>query len=114
MYPHALGAETAQVEVEVAMDRHQLADFDAGGDAAFAHPLRRPETGGVVVARDVEAGEGRGQIRLGELVMILDLHQQGLSVSVIARPLECDRKTVRKYIERGLQTPARASRERAW
>ena len=50
-------------------------------------------------------------IRLGELVMILDLHQQGLSVSVIARPLECDRKTVRKYIERGLQTPAYGPRE---
>ena len=45
-------------------------------------------------------------IRLGELVMILDLHQQGLSVSAIARQLECDRKTVRKYIERGLKAPA--------
>ena len=45
-------------------------------------------------------------IRLGELVMILDLHRQGLSVSAIARQLERDRKTVRKYIERGLQAPA--------
>jgi transposase-like protein len=34
--------------------------------------------------------------------MILDLHRQGLSVSAIARQLECDRKTVRKYIDRGL------------
>jgi transposase len=45
-------------------------------------------------------------IRLGELVMILDLHRQGLSVSAIARQLERDRKTVRKYIERGLDPPA--------
>ena len=45
-------------------------------------------------------------IRLGELVMILDLHRQGLSVSAIARQLACDRKTVRKYIERGLEPPA--------
>jgi transposase len=45
-------------------------------------------------------------IDLGELVMILDLHRQGLTVSVIARQLELDRKTVRKYIERGLEPPA--------
>lgn len=50
-------------------------------------------------------------IRLGELVMILDLHQQGLSVSAIARQLECDRKTVRKYIERGLKAPAYGPRQ---
>jgi transposase len=45
-------------------------------------------------------------IDLGELVMILDLHRQGLTVSVIARQLELDRKTVRKYIELGLEPPA--------
>jgi transposase len=45
-------------------------------------------------------------VNLGELVMILDLHRQGLTVSVIARQLELDRKTVRKYIERGLEPPA--------
>jgi transposase len=50
-------------------------------------------------------------IRLGELVMILDLHRQGLSVSAIARQLERDRKTVRKYIERGLAAPAYNPRE---
>jgi transposase len=50
-------------------------------------------------------------IRLGELVMILDLHRQGLSVSAIARQLERDRKTVRKYIERGLAAPAYSPRE---
>jgi hypothetical protein len=50
-------------------------------------------------------------IRLGELVMILDLHRQGLSVSAIARQLERDRKTVRKYIERGLDPPAYGPRQ---
>ncbi|WP_457661420.1 IS21 family transposase [Sinorhizobium medicae] len=38
--------------------------------------------------------------------MILDLHRQGLSVSAIARQTGADRKTVRKYIERGLEAPA--------
>jgi transposase len=37
--------------------------------------------------------------------MILDLHRQGLSVSAIARRLDLDRKTVRKYIARGLEPP---------
>ena len=38
--------------------------------------------------------------------MILELHRQGLSVSAIARRLDLDRKTVRKYIARGLEPPA--------
>jgi transposase len=47
---------------------------------------------------------GRGVvIKLGEVVMILDLHRQGLSVSVIARQLCIDRKTVRSVISRGLE-----------
>jgi len=37
-------------------------------------------------------------IKLGEVVMILDLHRQGLTVSAIARELGLDRKTVRKCI----------------
>ena len=68
MCPHALGAQTAEVEVEVAMDRHKLADFNAGGDAAFSQPLRRPETGRVVVAGDIEAEEGRGQVEGGKVI----------------------------------------------
>ena len=44
-------------------------------------------------------------IKLGELVMILDLHRQGLSVSAIARQLCVDRKTVRSTIARGLEPP---------
>ena len=45
-------------------------------------------------------------IKLGELVMILELHRQGLKVSAIARQLGMDRKTVRRYIERGLEPPS--------
>ncbi len=44
-------------------------------------------------------------VRLGEIAMILELHRQGVSVSAIARQVGLDRKTVRKYIERGLEPP---------
>jgi len=50
-------------------------------------------------------------VRLGELVMILDLHRQGLGVSAIARRTGLDRKTVRKYIECGLEPPAYGPRQ---
>src|SRR3954471_17758332 len=50
-------------------------------------------------------------IHLGELVMILNLHRQGLSVSAIAGQLGVDRKTVRKYIARGLEPPAYGPRQ---
>jgi transposase len=50
-------------------------------------------------------------IQLGELIMILDLHRQGLSVSAIARGVGVDRKTVRKYIERGLEPPSYGPRK---
>ena len=44
-------------------------------------------------------------VKFGELMMILELHRQGLTVSAIARQLGLDRKTVRRYIERGLAPP---------
>ena len=50
-------------------------------------------------------------VRLGELVMILDLHRQGLGVSAIARRTGLDRKTVRKYIESGLEPPVYKPRQ---
>jgi transposase len=50
-------------------------------------------------------------VTLGELVMILDLARQGLSVSAIARRTGHDRKTIRKYIERGMEPPAYKPRE---
>src|ERR1700745_1642391 len=45
-------------------------------------------------------------IRLGEAMMMLELHRQGLSVTAIARRTGRDPKTVRKYIERGIEAPA--------
>lgn len=45
-------------------------------------------------------------IRLGELMMILELHRQGVSITAIARRTGRDPKTVRKYIERGIEAPA--------
>ena len=52
------------------------------------------------------AGGSSTVVNLGELMMILELHRQGLKVSVIARQLGVDRKTVRKYVARGLEPPA--------
>ena len=46
---------------------------------------------------------GEPMIRLGEIVMILDLHRQGASVSAIARRTGLDRKTVRKVIAGGIE-----------
>ena len=50
-------------------------------------------------------------VKLGEVVMILDLHRQGLTVSAIARELGIDRKTVRKCIARGLEPPVYGPRK---
>ena len=44
-------------------------------------------------------------------MMILDLHRQGLSVTAIARRTGRDPKTVRKYIERGLELPVYGPRQ---
>ncbi len=44
-------------------------------------------------------------LNAGELFVILDLHRQGMTISAIARKLDLDRKTVRKYIARGLEPP---------
>jgi transposase len=43
--------------------------------------------------------------------MIPDLHRQGLTVSAIARALGVDRKTVRRYIARGLELPVYGPRK---
>ncbi len=50
-------------------------------------------------------------VKLGEVVMILDLHRPGLTVSAIARELGVDRKTVRRYIARGLEPPVYGPRK---
>src|ERR1700730_7380111 len=57
------------------------------------------------------AGGSGAVIKLGDLVMILDLHRQGLSVSAIARQLCIDRKTVRSAIAKGLEPPKYKTRQ---
>src|SRR3954469_22777934 len=52
------------------------------------------------------AGRSGTVVNLGELMMILELRRQGLKVAAIARQLGLDRKTVAKYIARGLEPPA--------
>ena len=49
-------------------------------------------------------------VNLKEWMMILELHQQGLSMSAIAQRSGHDRKTVRKVIARGLVVPTYAAR----
>ena len=49
--------------------------------------------------------------KLGDLIMILDLHRQGLKVAVIARQVGIDRKTVRKYIAQGIEVPTYGPRQ---
>ncbi|SFU93246.1 Helix-turn-helix domain-containing protein [Methylobacterium sp. UNCCL125] len=50
-------------------------------------------------------------VLLGELLMILDLHRQGPSITAIARRTGRDPKTVRRYIARGLEPPAYGPRQ---
>ena len=45
-------------------------------------------------------------VRLGELMMILELHRHGVLVTAIARRTGRDPRTVRKYVERGIEAPA--------
>lgn len=42
---------------------------------------------------------------LREIVLIHDLKKQGLSISAIGRKVGCDRKTVRRHLDRGLEAP---------
>ena len=69
------------------------------GHALGGQPARR------ITDAPPAGGREDAVIKLGELVMILDLHRQGLSVSAIARQLGVDRKTVRSYIVKGLEPP---------
>ena len=46
-----------------------------------------------------------------DLLMIHDLHRQGLSIQAIARRTGHDRKTVRKYLQLGLEPPVYGPRQ---
>ena len=44
-------------------------------------------------------------VQFGELMMILEVHRQGLSITAVARRTGRDPKMVRKYTERGIEAP---------
>ncbi len=50
-------------------------------------------------------------IKLRNVVLIHDLRRQGLSVSVIARRTGFDRKTIRKYLDQGIEVPVYGPRD---
>jgi transposase len=64
----------------------------------------------IIGSEVIRTGAAR-MVQLGELMMILDFHRQGLSISAIARRTGRDPKTVRKYIERGLEPSAYGPRQ---
>ncbi len=45
-------------------------------------------------------------LKLGEIIVIQQLKNEGLSITAIAERTGLDRKTVRKYLDRGLEAPA--------
>jgi hypothetical protein len=50
---------------------------------------------------------GRSEVvRFGELIVILELRQHGMSVPAIARRTGLSRGTIRKHITRGIEPPA--------
>jgi transposase len=74
----------------------------------FVQPFSRGEprlNGWTDIGAIPVSGEAMPMVQLGELMMILELHRQGLSVTAIARRTGHDPKTVRKYIERGIEAP---------
>src|SRR6056297_3540570 len=58
-----------------------------------------------------ENDRGRQVKGLREIVLIQDLKNQGLSITAIARKVGCDRKTVRKYLDLGLEAPVYGPRQ---
>src|ERR1700758_4075315 len=82
------------------VDRVALPRACPGDGRRIDHPIPLCRTGG-----------SGAVIKLGEVVMILDLHRQGLTVSAIARELGLDRKTVGKCIKRGLEAPVYGPRK---
>ena len=66
MPEHAVGAKAAEIEIEVAMDRCEAAEVEAR--VPFVQSMHRFAAGRIVVARDIEPGEGRGQLEGGKMV----------------------------------------------
>jgi transposase len=65
----------------------------------------------LTIAADEDWTGAATVVQLGELMMILELHRQGLTITAIARRTGRDPKTIRKYIERGLELPVYGPRQ---
>ena len=78
--------------------RINFPQFFLSDDAAVAAPSCRSLT--ISPWRSVV---GVSVVELEEVMTILELHRQGLSISAIVARLGMDRKTIRKYIENGVQ-----------
>ena len=50
-------------------------------------------------------------VKLREIAMIHDLKRRGLSMAAISRKVGLDRKTVREYLDRGLEAPIYGPRQ---
>lgn len=74
--------------------------FLSDGAAVAAPSCRSPTISPLRSVLGVSVAE------LGEVMTILEMHRQGLSVSAIAARLGMDRKTVRKYTRNGVQPSA--------
>ena len=64
-----------------------------------------------VVPPSLATGETGAVLKGRDVLMIHDLHRQGLSIREIARRSGHDRKTVRKYIKAGLEPPLYGPRD---
>ena len=100
------------LKVSVSEQYSPIVPFESSlGVAAAGLPGRAPEDRRRVIAdtpSDGLKGDVGDQTEGDE---ILDLHQLGLTVSAISRETGTDRKTVRKYTERGLEAPAYGPRK---
>ena len=118
MAPHFEGSCCATAR-RSSPQAHRLAVVEGNNAVAveldLVHPVRtstdsaaRAKTNRWKQLTDAAPVGGRrgAVIKLGKLVMILELHRQGISVSAIARQLGIDRKTVRVHIGKGLMAPA--------
>ncbi len=86
-------SEIITVGLDLAKNVFQVHGSDCGGRVVLRKKLR-PEPSSCNIVQGIR-----------EIVLVNDLHKQGLSISAIARKVGCDRKTVRKYPERGLDVP---------
>ena len=65
---HDVRAEPAQIDVEIASGRHEVAHLDAGVASARMESFRCQPAGRIAIARDIEPGQHRSEIKGGKMV----------------------------------------------